>query len=296
MYLGSWKIDDNLTFTVVTTRFDTGAATDADAVPAYRVYEDETATPIVTGNMALLDSTNTAGFYSEQIALSAANGFEKGKSYNIYIAATVNSVAGATTRNFQIEAEVDANIVSDKTGYGLADSAITSAKFAAGAIDAAAIANGAIDAATFAADVDAEFLSYIVDDATKIDASALNTASVTTIPAILLDTAEIGAAGAGLTEAGGTGDHLTAVPWNAGWDAEVQSEVTDALNAALTEAYAADGSTFSVAQALYMIWAFLAEKSISGTTMTAAKLDGTTAAMTFTLDDDTAPASITRAT
>lgn len=46
---------------------------------------------------------------------------------------------------------------------------------------------------------------------------------------ILEDTAEIGAAGAGLTEAGGTGDHLTAVPWNAAWDAEVQSEVADAL-------------------------------------------------------------------
>ena len=31
------------------------------------------------------------------------------------------------------------------------------------------LAAGAIDAATFAADVDAEILSYIVDDATKID-------------------------------------------------------------------------------------------------------------------------------
>lgn len=41
------------------------------------------------------------------------------------------------------------------------------------------------------------------------------------VDAILLDTAEIGAAGAG----------LTAIPWNASWDAEVQSEVTDALNA-----------------------------------------------------------------
>lgn len=37
--------------------------------------------------------------------------------------------------------------------------------------------------------------------------------------------------GTNLTEAGGTGDHLTAIPWNASWDAEVQSECTDALNA-----------------------------------------------------------------
>lgn len=119
MYLGSWKIDDLLTFYANTTRFDTGNATDADAVPAYRIFEDETTTPILTGNMALLDSANTAGFYSEQITLSAANGFEKGKSYAIYIAATVNGVAGATHHTLQIEAEVDANVVSDKTGYAL---------------------------------------------------------------------------------------------------------------------------------------------------------------------------------
>jgi hypothetical protein len=69
--------------------------------------------------MATLDSANATGHYSEQITLSAANGFEKGKSYSIRIAATVSSVTGATTRNFQMEAEVDANIVSDKTGYSL---------------------------------------------------------------------------------------------------------------------------------------------------------------------------------
>lgn len=93
-------IDDVLTFYATTTRFDTGTATDADAVPAYRVYEEETTTPILTGNMALLDSANTTGFYSEQITLSAANGFEVGKCYAIYISATVNSVAGAAHREF----------------------------------------------------------------------------------------------------------------------------------------------------------------------------------------------------
>lgn len=41
------------------------------------------------------------------------------------------------------------------------------------------------------------------------------------VAAILVDTAEIGTAGAG----------LSAIPWNAAWDAEVQSECTDALNA-----------------------------------------------------------------
>lgn len=43
----------------------------------------------------------------------------------------------------------------------------------------------------------------------------------TVVDSILVDTAEIGAAGAG----------LTAIPWNASWDAEVQSECADALTA-----------------------------------------------------------------
>ncbi len=41
----------------------------------------------------------------------------------------------------------------------------------------------------------------------------------TVVDSILVDTAEIGAAGAG----------LTAIPWNSAWDAEVQSECNDAL-------------------------------------------------------------------
>jgi hypothetical protein len=61
---------------------------------------------------------------------------------------------------------------------------IDSGSFAAGAITAAAIADAAIDAATFAADVDAEILSYLVDDATRLDASALNTHAAITVAAI----------------------------------------------------------------------------------------------------------------
>ena len=128
-------------------------------------------------------------------------------------------------------------------------------------------------------------------------------------------TDDIGVAGAGLTAipwnatwdaevesevddalGAGTGTALTAIPWNAAWDTEVQSEVTDALTAALTEGYATDGSTASVAQLLYMIWSALAEFAIASTTITAKKLDGTTTAMTFTLDDATNPTSRTRAT
>jgi hypothetical protein len=63
----------------------------------------------------------------------------------------------------------------------------------------------------------------------ELDAAVAPLALEATAQDVLTDTAEIGAAGAGLTEAGGTGDQLTAVPWNAAWDAEVQSEVQDGI-------------------------------------------------------------------
>lgn len=103
-YLGRWEIDDLLTFPANTHTAATGAATDADSVPSYRVYEDETGTAILTGSMAKLDDSNTVGFYSEQITLSAANGFEVGKSYTIYISATVATVVGTMAHTFQVEA------------------------------------------------------------------------------------------------------------------------------------------------------------------------------------------------
>ena len=118
-YLGSWKIDDYLTIPCNTHDPSDGSATDADAVPAYRVYEDETGTAILTGNMAKLDDANTTGFYSERIQLTAGNGLEKGKCYTIYISAAVGGVTGTMHHTFQMEAEVDANVVSDKTGYAL---------------------------------------------------------------------------------------------------------------------------------------------------------------------------------
>ena len=114
MFIGSYKIDDLVTFYAQTQRFDTGAATDADSVPSYRIFEDITDTPLLTGSMALLDATNTAGLYRAQVTLSAANGFTKGACYCVRIAATVNSVAGATIRQFQIGAEVNATPIWDE--------------------------------------------------------------------------------------------------------------------------------------------------------------------------------------
>ena len=106
----SWKVDDLYTFTLSVN--GSSGAVDADSVPSYRVYEDETGTAILTGSMAKLDDTNTTGYYSEQLTLSAANGLEKGKSYNIIMCAAISSVTHCAMEAFQIEAEVDSNTVT----------------------------------------------------------------------------------------------------------------------------------------------------------------------------------------
>lgn len=67
------------------------------------------------------------------------------------------------------------------------------------------------------------------------------------------------------------------------------------FSTALTEAYRSDGSTGSVAQLLYEIVAHLGESVISGTTKTTRRIDGSTTAATYTLNDATTPTSITRA-
>jgi hypothetical protein len=109
-YCGSWKIDDILYHKIQTSSVTTGAATDADAAPSWRVYEDSTATPVTTGSYATLNAQ--VGFYTAAITLAAAIGYEKGKTYSIRYQATVASIIGADVDMFQIEAEVDANSVS----------------------------------------------------------------------------------------------------------------------------------------------------------------------------------------
>jgi hypothetical protein len=104
MYLGAWQIDDYLTFPCNSHAAATGAATDGDGVPTYRIYEDETGTAILTGSMAKLDDANTTGFYTERIQLTAANGFEVGKTYTVYYTVTVSSVAGTGSHTFKMEA------------------------------------------------------------------------------------------------------------------------------------------------------------------------------------------------
>lgn len=94
------------------------------------------------------------------------------------------------------------------------------------------------------------------------------------------------AAGASFTAA--ASDNISILPKTA-------PTVADIVQTALAESYRADGATGSIVQMLYEIVARLGESSISGTTMTTKRIDGSTTAATYTLDSATTPTSITRA-
>jgi hypothetical protein len=72
--------------------------------------------------------------------------------------------------------------------------------------------------------------------------------------------------------------------------------VSQVLTTQMTESYAADGTAPTLAQAIFLSMQNLQDFSFAGTTQTVKKIDGSTTAATYTLDDAVAPTSKTRAT
>jgi hypothetical protein len=160
--LGDRNIDGTLTFYAQT--FNTsGDTADATSPPAYRVYEDETDTPILTGTMALRDSSNTDGFYSEQITLSAANGFEEGKSYNIRMTASSGGIAGAAFHAFNVVPDIESRIPAALVGgrmdsnvgaiSGSAPAADTLESFMINGVTSGTVNDGSASASSFVTDL-----------------------------------------------------------------------------------------------------------------------------------------------
>jgi hypothetical protein len=151
-FLGSWDIDDIVRVHIQTSSVTTGAATDADAAPTWRVYEDDTATPVTTGSFTTLNSQ--VGFYVAAITLAAAIGYEVGKSYGIRTQATVGGVIGADVHSFQIQSEVR-----------LAAGAITAGTITAGALQGFTLGSvaGTVGSVAAAVTVGATSHAAIVD-------------------------------------------------------------------------------------------------------------------------------------
>lgn len=136
---------------------------------------------------------------------------------------------------------------------------------------------------------------------TTVNGLAANTITATSIAADAITAAKIadGAIDAATFAAGAI--TASAIAADAIGASELAADavteiVNGVLTTAMTEAYPTDGSTATVAQMLYLIAQSIGEFSVSGTTITVKKLDGTTTAATYTLDSSTAPTSRTRAT
>ena len=95
-----------------------------------------------------------------------------------------------------------------------------------------------------------------------------------------------------------TGDSYARIgaPVGASISADIANVKVSILTTALTEGYAANGVAPTLSQFMFMNWSATANGAAVGTTLTNYKLDGTTPAMTFTLNDASNPTSITRAT
>lgn len=117
----------------------------------------------------------------------------------------------------------------------------------AGASVSADVAAVKVDSAAVKVQTD----KFVFTVANQVDSNVLDWKSATA-PAMTGDAfARIGAVGAG----------LTGVPWNAAWDAEVQSEVDDALNTAMAElSQGAPSATPTLRTAVMLIYMALRNK------------------------------------
>jgi len=117
-------------------------------------------------------------------------------------------------------------------------------------------------------------------------------ANVTTVGSV---TGSVGSVAGNVVGSVGSVTGLTA----ANLDATISSRApasTALTGGILADSVPADGTRPTPEQALYAIYCYLMERAVSGTTVTVKKVDGSTSLMTFTINDASAPTSITRTT
>lgn len=79
-----------------------GVVSDADSTPTVEIFENDTDTAILTPTA--VKRTSKTGNYRVPIVITAANGFEIGKSYNVVVSATVGGTSSkAVIMSFVIE-------------------------------------------------------------------------------------------------------------------------------------------------------------------------------------------------
>ena len=282
-YYGDIRLGDTLdiAFSTVGT---TGAPTTLAGSPVISAYVGNSTTQITAGITLSVDFDGVTGLHNVRVVASSGNGYAT--TTNVRLVITTGTVGGTSVVGYVIgsfsiearsalmpttaartldvsatgEAGLDwANVGSPTTTVGLTGTTIATSQVVASVSGAVGSVTG-LTVAHLDAAVSSRMASYTQPTGFLAATFPGTVASTTNITA---------ASGCTLSATG---------------------------SAAFTESYRTDGSTGTLAQLLYEIVAHLGESSITSTTKTIKKLDGSTTAATFTLNDATTPTSITRAT
>ncbi len=165
------------------------------------------ASAVVNANVAQISGNSTAADNLE----AAADGTGYNLGGGLVVAASVTGAVGSVGSGVTVATN------NDKTGYSLSQSFPTN--FASLAITG----GGAVTAGTVSDKTGYSLTTAPLDAAGVRAAVGLASANLDTQLGTLATTAGIAAL---------TGSQFTAIPWNSAWDAEVQSECTDAIVAA----------------------------------------------------------------
>ena len=138
-----------------TTRAITGVPTQLAGSPVLSVLEENNATPITAGVSVSVDRASVTGLNMATIVATAANGYEAGKGYSVYISTgTVNSVqaVGEVVGQFTIQANPVnwAKVTAPTTAVDLSATDIQLADTTTTLTNGATLAAGAITDASLA--------------------------------------------------------------------------------------------------------------------------------------------------
>ena len=223
-------LEDTIDIKFSTRSFSTGAPTTLAGTPVVSAYPGNSLTQITAGITLTVDFDGVTGLHNVRVVATAANGYAASTDYALVITtgtvggvSVVGEVVGEFTTSRSAAAvdlangtdglgaiKTDTAAILVDTGTTL-DARIPAAlvsgrmdasvgAMAANVLTATAINADAITAAKVAADVSAEIADAVWDEAQADHVTAGSFGvTATEIADILVDTAEIGTAGAGLT-------------------------------------------------------------------------------------------------
>lgn len=113
-----YQLEDTVFLPFTTRAFATGIPTVLAGTPAIDIYEDVTATPIITGETLNVSLNSVVGFNMITVTATAGTGFEAGKSYTAIIEqGTVGgvSVVGEVVAHFTLDMSAAAKDLANGT-------------------------------------------------------------------------------------------------------------------------------------------------------------------------------------